>query len=124
MATLNHSQSILAGLPVSFVAAVKSHLGAYGSAYITRKDNGDYHCTSAIVLHNGQYQKQLGEVLASEVLTNNERVVAYVKNFRDFPYRAGSGAGLTYHGHKDWKALNSDWSDVSIGTDGNLIFTH
>lgn len=124
MTTLNHSQSILAGLPASFVADVKSHLGAYDNAYITRKDNGDYHYTAAIILHNGKYEEHLGEVLAHEVLTTNERIVAYVKNFRSFPWRSGAGASLTYNGHQDWQALNSDWSDVSIGTDGNLVFTH
>ena len=124
MTTLNHSQLILADLPASFVADVKSHLGAYSNAYITRKDNGDYHYTSAITLHNGKYDEHLGEVLAHEVLSTNERIIAYVKNFREFPWRSGKGSSLTYTGKKDWQALNGNWSEVSMCTNGNLIFTH
>jgi len=124
MTTLNHSQSILASLPVSFVANVKSHLGAYSNAYITRKDNGDYHYTSAIILHNGRYDEQLGEVLSHEILTTNERIISYVKHFREFPYRVGNGeARYTYNGIQDWKALQGDWTDVDLDADGNLRFS-
>lgn len=124
MTTLNHSQSILADLPASFVADVKSHLGAYSNAYITRKNNGDYHYTSAIILHNSGYAEIIGEVLAHEVLTTSERIISYVKNFRDFPYRVGNGeARYTYNGIQDYKALQGNWTDVALDNEGNLQFS-
>ena len=124
MTTLNHSQSILAGLPDAFVADVKSHLGVYSNAYITRNNNGDYHYTSAIILHNRGYAEIIGEVLAHEVLTTSERIISYVNNFRDFPYRVGnSEARYTYNGIKDYKALQGNWTDVALDNEGNLQFS-
>jgi hypothetical protein len=120
---MTHSLNVLADLPASFVADVKSHLGAYSNAYITRKDNGYYSYTSSICLHNEAYETMIGEVLSHEVLTTNERIISYVKNFRSFPYRVGNGeARYTYSGIKNYRALQGDWTDVDLDADGNLRF--
>jgi len=118
---MNNSLTILAGLPAPVVSDIKRHLGAYDTAYITRGSDGQYRYTAAIILHNGPYDEQIGTVYASEVLTEDESILAYVQNFRDYPYRAGKQS-FTYKGEKDYKNLNSNWTSVDWDSEGNLVF--
>ena len=127
MNTLNQSQSILANLPPSFVAEVKQTLGAFSEAYITyNKETGEYDHSCCIALSGNPNRsiEHLGTVLSHEVLTEAEQIVSYVKNFKSFPYNAGSEGGkpFTYTGKKDWQALNSNWTNVTMDNDGNLQF--
>ncbi len=127
MNTLNQSQSILEGAPLPFINAVKERLGAYSEAYITldtETGQYDFKCHIAISNNPNKSIKHLGTVYSHELLTEAERIVSYVKNFKDFPWRAGSEGAkeFTYKGEKDWKELYSDWKDVFMNNDGNLVF--
>ena len=127
MATFNQSQSILADLPASFVAEVKQTLGAFSETYITYNEatkEYDHSCCIALSGNPNMRIQHLGTVYSHEVLTEAERIVSYVKNYKDFPWRAGSEGAkeFTYTGKKDWQALYSDWTDVFIDNDGNLQF--
>ena len=119
---MNNSLTILSGLPAPIVSDIKRHLGAYDTAYITRGTDGQYRYTAAIILHNSQYDEQIGTVYASEVLTEDERILAYVHNFRDYPYRSGKER-ITYNGEKDYKRLNSNWTNVALDSERNLVFS-
>jgi hypothetical protein len=113
---MNKSNQILSTLTASEIAEVKYSLECFDSCIVTRNRNtGKIIATNAIVLHNGQYDEYLGEVLADEVFTSEERILNYVKNFRDYPWPQ-------YKGAKDWKKLDSDWTEVSLNAEGNLIF--
>lgn len=127
MTTLNQSQSILAGLPLSFVAEVKRTLGAFSEAYITyNKETGEYDHSCCIALSSNPNRsiQHLGTVRSHEVLTEDEQIMEYVRNFRSFPWRAASEGAkeFTYTGEKDWQALNADWTDVIMDNNGNLQF--
>lgn len=127
MTTFNQSQSILAGLPASFVAEVKQTLGAFSKAYITyNKETGEYDhsCSVTLSANPNRSIEHLGTVYSHEVFNEYEQIINYVKNFKSFPYYAGNDGGkpLTYTGKKDWQALNSDWNDVIMDNDGNLQF--
>ena len=119
---MNNSTTILSGLPDLDVADIKSHLGAYDRAFITKNANGQYKHTSALVLHNGDYDEYVGTVFASEVFTPAEHIIAFIKTFREFPYRSGDSL-ITYTGAKDWKAINSNWTDVKFNNLGDLVFS-
>ena len=119
---MNNSTTILSGLPALVVADIKSQLGAYDRAFITKNANGQYKHTSALVLHNGDYDEYVGTVFASEVFTPAEHILAFIKTFREFPYRSGDSL-ITYTGAKDWKAINSNWTDVKFNNLGDLVFS-
>lgn len=127
MATLNNSQAILADLPAAFVADVKKTLGAFSETYIKRNSvTGEYDHSCCIALSGNPDMRieHLGTVYSHEVLTEAERIVSYVKNFKDFPWRAGSEGAkeFTYTGEKNWEELYSDWTDVIMDDEGNLQF--
>ena len=119
---MNKSITILSGLPAPVVSDIKRHLSAYDTAYITRDTDGQYRYTASIILHNSQYEEQIGTVYASEVLTEDERILAYVRCFREYPYRAGKQR-ITYRGDKDYKSLNSKWTSVAWDSERNLVFS-
>ena len=106
-------------LPLSVQEDVRASLCAYSTVYVTLKADGKYNVTAALVLHNGPYDKFIGEFTCKEVFTLEERIVNYVNEFRDFPYHRTNGAHYT--GKKDWAALNSDWTKAEM-VDGNIIF--
>ena len=118
---MNNSLKILSGLPALVVSDIKSHLGAYDKAYITRDKNGQYHYTAAIILHNGPYDEKIGTVYTSEVFTDDEFILSYVRTFRSFPYRSGTKR-ITYKGEQDYKLLNTAWTTVDLDSKGNLVF--
>jgi len=109
----------LNNLPQSVQEDVRSVLMAYSTVYVTLKADGKYNVTAALVLHNGPYDQYIGEFTSKEVFTLEERIVNYVNEFRDFPYRCTNGAHYT--GKKDWAALQSDWSKAEM-IDGNIVF--
>ena len=113
---MNKSIQLLNTLSASDVAEVKSKLECFCKCIVTRnKKTGKVRAANAIVLHKGEYDQYLGEVLADEVFTSDERILNYVKNFREYPWPQ-------YKGAKDWKKLDSDWTEVSLSSEGNLIF--
>ncbi len=64
----------------------------------------------------------LGEFLASEILTVEDRIVGYVKEFRSFPYRAGKDGKIHYQASGDeYLIINSNWGDVEM-VNGQLVF--
>ena len=113
---MNKSIQILNTLPADAVAEIKSTLGAFASVQVSRNNKtGKISATNAIVLHNGEYDEYLGEVLAKEIFTSEEQILNYVQNFRDYPWPA-------YKGRKDYFKMDSDWTDVSLDAEGNVIF--
>ena len=119
---MNNSIKILSDLPALVVADIKSHLGAYDRAFITKNANGQYKHTTALVLHNGDYDEYVGTVYANEVFTTAEHILAFIKTFREFPHKSGNSL-ITYTGTKDWKAINSNWTDVKFDNLGDLVFS-
>tara|TARA_Y100001973_G_C5159868_1_gene312921 strand:- start:857 stop:1222 length:366 start_codon:yes stop_codon:yes gene_type:complete len=119
MNTLNNSELILDGLPASFVADVKRTLGAWSETnikYNTETGEYDHWCHIGISGNPNNNIIHLGTVYANEVLTLDEQIVAYVKNFKDFPF-----GKIKYDGERDYLALRGEWSDV-VMNDGNLEF--
>ena len=113
---MNKSIQLLNTLSAADVAEVKSKLECFDKCIVTlNKKTGKVIATNAVVLHNSEYDQYLGEVLADEVFTSDERILNYVKNFREYPWPQ-------YKGAKDWKKLDSDWTEVSLNSEGNLIF--
>lgn len=94
---MNKSIQLLSTLSASDVAEVKSKLECFCKCIVTRnKKTGKVIATNAVVLHNSEYDQYLGEVLADEVFTSDERILNYVKNFREYPWPQ-------YKGAKDWQ---------------------
>ena len=129
-------------LPAAVVARLKQHLTAYSEAQVTFKRSatkpanvasyqiyiegeGVYTIGASICLSGSRDEaiSSLGWFQARDLLTEAERITGYVRQFRDYPYRAGKDH-ITYHGHKDYKQMRSNWADVELNGNGNLVFIH
>ena len=129
-------------LPAAVIARLKQHLTAYSEAQVTLKrtatkpanvsnyqvyieGDGVYSIGASICLSNSRNDaiSSLGWFQARDLLTEAERIIGYVRQFRDYPFRAGKDH-ITYHGHKDYKQMLSDWADVELDGSGNLSFIH
>ena len=60
---MNNSIKILSDLPALVVADIKSHLGAYDRAFITKNADGQYKHTAALALKTGKQLTQTGLTL-------------------------------------------------------------
>ena len=129
-------------LPAAVVARLKRHLTAYSEAQVTFKPSatkpanvanyqiyiegeGVYAIGASICLSNSRNDaiSSLGWFEARDLLTEAQRIIGYVRQFRDYPYRAGKDH-LTYRGHKDYRQILSNWTDVKFDDNSNLIFTN
>ena len=104
-------------LPKHVQAEVKEVLQAFSRCNVTLGEHG-YKVNTSHALHNGTYDQYIGEYKAEEIFTIEDRILNYVREFRDFPFHAN---GVTYKGNKDYKALASNWTDVQM-VDGDLVF--
>ena len=108
-------------LPASAVADLKSTLGAFNKAHLWK--SGEEYKVAPIALTAGKNEwNYLDTFISSEIFTPSERILNYVRNFRDFPFRAGKDH-LTYKGEKDYKAIRSDWTEVTLNENGDLAFS-
>ncbi len=101
-------------LPVTVQDEIKSTLSAYNRCTVEKTPEGVYKICTAIVLHNGQYNEQIGEFNKDEIFTEDEQIVNYMNSFREFQYPQ-------YKGKKDWQALASDWKTATL-VDGDFVF--
>ena len=117
----NLATALLNTLPDSTIADVKSTLGAFSKAHVWKK--GEEYKVAPIALTAGKNEwNYLDTFISSEIFTPSERILNYVRNFRHFPFRAGKDH-LTYKGEKDYKAINSDWTEVTLNENGDLAFS-
>lgn len=66
-------------LPLEVKATVKSRLTAYSEVHVSlNEDTGTYTAMSAIVIHNGTYDKHIGTYKSEDVFTLEERIINYV----------------------------------------------
>lgn len=105
-------------LPLNVQSEIKQVLSAFDECSVEQNKADDYEINTSTVLHTGDYNKFIGRYKAEDVFTVEERIINYVKEFRDFPF----GMGITYKGKKDWKMLNSNWKDVVMSDNGDLEF--
>ena len=109
-------------LPASAVADLKSTLGAFNKAHLW-KSGEDYKVVAHIMLSARDSEWSYVDTFTSEeIFTPNERILNYVRNFRGFPFRVGKDH-LTYKGDKDYKAINSGWTEVTLNENGDLAFS-
>ena len=109
-------------LPASVQSEAKNILKAFNTVYIELNgDSQEYEVSAHVCLHNGKYNKFIGQYNSIDVFTIEDRILNYVREFREFPYHCSNGAH--YEGKKDWKALNSNWVDVKL-VNGDLEFIY
>lgn len=108
-----------ANLPLNVQSEIKSTLSAFSECTVTQKESGDYKVMTCTVVHNGVYDKHIGRYKAEDVFTVEERIINYVKAFKDYPFMVN---GITYKGTQDWQMLNSNWKDVIMNDNGDLEF--
>ena len=109
-------------LPEAAQQAVKRTLSAYATCTVW-EDNatGNYKARAhTIISNNDSGEICLGEYTALEVFTNEQRIINYVEQFKDYPFPL-------YTGTKDYTALLSYAANpksyvVSI-TEGNVVFS-
>lgn len=106
-------------LPLNVQTEVKETLSAYSECSVWRKNDGTMRVTTGTVLATSYDGDMIGRYKAADIFTPVERVINYVREFRDFPFHAGDG--IHYDGEKDYRALAGSWTDVEM-VDGNLKF--
>ena len=127
----NLATALLNTLPASTIADVKSTLGAFSKAHVWKK--GEEYKVAPIALTAGKNEwNYVDTFISTEIFTPSERILNYVRNFRDFPFRVGPAFNanggfnkelLTYKGDKDYKAIRSDWTEVTLNENGDLAFS-
>tara|TARA_R110000787_G_scaffold59374_1_gene134614 strand:- start:203 stop:565 length:363 start_codon:yes stop_codon:yes gene_type:complete len=116
------TREFLNTLPANAIADLKSTLGAFSKAHVWKKGE-EYKVVAHIALSAGDNEwNYIDTFTSSEIFTPSERILNYVRNFRDFPFRAGKDH-LTYKGEKDYKAIRSDWTEVTLNENGDLAFS-
>lgn len=103
-------------LPQHVQDEIKSVLSAYDRCTVEKTQDNQYKVMTCTVLHNSTYNEFIGEFTKDEIFTKEEQIINYVKSFRDFPYPE-------YTGTKDWQALNSNWTNVTMDSNNNLVFS-
>ena len=130
----NLATALLENLPAEVIADVKRTLGAFNEARVWKKEGKDEY---RVVAHVGLSASKddwnyVDTFTSEEIFTPNERILNYVRNFRDFPFRVGPAFNanggfnkelLTYKGDKDYKAIRSDWTEVTLNENGDLAFS-
>jgi hypothetical protein len=105
-------------LPIEVQADIKSALRAYDSAYVIY-ENGKYNVSVAIGLkaHYPADHKVIGEYKATEIFTEEERIVNYMESFHEYP--------RNYKGKRDYKMLHDiegNWDvKFKLNEDGDLV---
>ena len=120
----NLATALLENLPAEVIADVKQTLGAFSEARVWKKEGKDEY---RVVAHVGLSASKddwnyVDTFTSEEIFTPSERIINYVKNFKDFPYRVGKDL-LTYKGEKDYSAIRSDWTEVTLNENGDLAFS-
>lgn len=126
------TREFLNTLPANTIADLKSTLGAFSKAHVWKKGE-EYKVVAHIALSAGANEWNYIDTFTSEeIFTPSERILNYVRNFRDFPFRVGPAFNanggfnkelLTYKGEKDYKAIRSDWTEVTLNENGDLAFS-
>jgi|TARA_A100001391_G_C4846154_1_gene218390 hypothetical protein len=106
-------------LPTHVQTEIKSTLSAFSDCNVKLSKDGVYKVRTFTSVHTGEYDQFIGKYTSDEVFSVEERIINYVKSFRDFPFRVN---GVTYEGKKDWQAINSNWIDVVMNGNGDLEF--
>ena len=109
----------ISNLPLNVQNEIKQTLSAFDKCSVTLTKDNQYKVNTFSSIHTGDYDQFIGEYTANEVFSIEERIINYVKSFRDFPYKVD---GVTYQGKKDWAVINSNWIDVFINPNGDLEF--
>tara|TARA_R110002096_G_scaffold260001_2_gene453376 strand:- start:182 stop:526 length:345 start_codon:yes stop_codon:yes gene_type:complete len=109
-------------LPESVVKDIKAKLGHFSEARVWKKGE-EYKVVAHIGISASKSAWEfVSEFSSAEVFSNEERIINYVNNFKDFPYCVDKDH-LTYRGKKDYKAIRSNWNEVTLNNDGNLVFS-
>lgn len=102
-------------LPTEVKEEIKTVLSAYDKCYVWLKDGcysvDTFTCLSSSI-DNAQYK---GTYKKEDIFTEEEMIINYVKEFKDFPFPQ-------YKGVKDWGSLRGDWKDVKLDENGDIIF--
>ena len=116
--------TLLNTLPTDVIDTVRSRLGAYSAVYVWANDiKGTYRVQAHIGLSNtNDNWSYVATFNSDEVLTLNERIIAYIKNFKDFPFCAGKSRFTYKLTREERKALQSNWTAVKFNDEGKIVF--
>lgn len=101
-------------LPENVKSKVKETLRAYDEANVTFYD-GEYHVSVAYGLRSSYPSdfEVIGYYYASEVYSDDERILNYVNEFRSFP--------IEYHGKRDYSILRDYSATYTFDSFGNIV---
>lgn len=98
-------------------ASVKRMLRAYNESHVTFY-NGEYHVSAGVALlakYPSDY-KVIGDYKAKDIYTDEERIVNYVNEFKEYP--------IEYKGDKDWEMMAKMRNDAMMRVkmeNGNIV---
>lgn len=111
---------VFSALPLKAQEEVKDVLSAYNTCHVhfDTVTSSVYVCAHTSISSSDQGRIYLGELTSKDLFTLEERMLNYVRSFRDFPVCCD----YAYKGKKDWQALKSDWTKVEL-VNGDLVFS-
>ena len=104
-------------LPVKTQEEVKEVLGGYPKCYVIKTNDDEYEVSTGFVNMAYRDYKNLYEFEAKNILTKEELIISYAKNFTDFHDE--------YRGKRDYGLMREVRNDRSIklklDEEGNIV---